>query len=425
VRPRRKSRNSQHRFGSRTFNRFTRSVGRILFSGPADIPLPVYREFVGMLYSMRLPIVGLGVVFVAVCIIAGFKHGDLAFAALGILGSLTTILRVVVLISYQKVSPVCEFEDLKYWEQRYAIGNYASAALIALLNVTALSLDDSVLHLMAVSLVFSFGAGVVSRIAVRPQICVLSLLLATVPTVAALAIHAFDTPVSTLYTEMLLMEATLVALITCLSLQTVTYLFSSALEYHTARHDLAQLAKFDSLTGLANRLMLRERFEKSMESLTDDGNLVALHFLDLDGFKAVNDKYGHPIGDDLLKQVAQRLQAILRADDTVARLGGDEFIVLQTDLQHKDEAKILARRIIKQLSAPYTIDGATLYVSASVGIATAREQGTQLERLLSCADTALYQAKAGGKARAILCNESNRADLSGLSKSVNYPRAWA
>lgn len=418
MRPKRKLNKSRRGFGLAKFRRFTRFVGRNLFSGPSDIPLPVYREFVGMLYSMRLPIFGLGVVFAAVCIMAGFKHAEPAFAVLGTLGGLTTILRLKFLLDYQNVSPVSELEALKHWEQRYAIGNYVSATLIALLNVTALNLDDSVLHLMAVSLVFSFGAGVVSRIAVRPRICVISLLIATLPTIAAIAVHAFDSNSVTLHAEMLLMEAILVALIACLSLQTVAHLFSSALEHHTARHDLSQLAKFDALTGLTNRLMLRERFQSSMEAVTDAGHLLAMHFLDLDGFKAVNDKHGHPVGDELLKQVAQRLQAILRADDTVARLGGDEFIVLQSDLQHKDEAKILARRIIRQLSVPYTINGTVIRVSVSVGIAIVPEQGTELERLLSCADTALYRAKAGGKARAVLCHESNGATRPGAAFSA-------
>lgn len=373
------------------------------FAGPTTIPLPVYRDFVDMLYSMRLPIFGLGAVFVCVCILAAFKLDAPVYAALAALGATTTILRIVSIGNYTRVAPVGDAKSLRQWERRYAIGNYASAALLALLNVMALMAHDPLLHLITVSLVFSFGAGVVSRTSIRPKICVISLLLATVPTVAALAFHAFSAHSDALHMEMFLIEAMLVAMITGLSLQTVAYLYRSAVQHHTARHDLAQLAKYDALTGLANRLLLRERFQSAIAEATRKGYLLAVHFLDLDGFKAVNDRYGHPSGDALLEQVAHRLESIMRAGDTVARLGGDEFVMLQGGILHEDEARMFAHRIIRKLSVPYDIDGSTMSVSASVGIATAPQQGIELEGLLACADSALYRAKAGGKARAMFC----------------------
>ncbi len=378
---------------------------------PTTLPLPVYRDFVDMLYSMRLPVFGLGTVFVCVCILAAFKLGAPIYSALAIAGALTTLLRIRSIRNYARVAPVGDVESLRQWERRYATGSYASAALLALLNVMALSAHDPLLHLITVSLVFSFGAGIVSRTSVRPRICVFSLLLATVPTVAALTFHAFSAHSDALHMEMFLIEAILVAMITGLSLQTVAYLYRSAVEHHTARHDMAQLAKYDPLTGLANRLLLRERFQTSMAEATRKGYLLAVHFLDLDGFKAVNDRYGHPSGDALLEQVAHRLESVMRAGDTIARLGGDEFVMLQSGIVHEDEARMLAHRIIRKLSHPYDIEGTAMRVSASVGIATAPEQGTELERLLACADSALYRAKAGGKARAMFCSEEDAATV--------------
>lgn len=391
--------------------RFIKLTSSQLFPNSTSVPLPVYREFVDMLYSMWLPIFGLGVVFVGVCVLAAFKFDGPIYATLAALGALTTFLRLASIQTYARVSPVGDIKDLQHWERRYAIGNYASAVLLALLNVAALTVHDPLLHLITVSLVFSFGAGVVSRISVRPRICVISLLLATVPTVAALAHHSFSTDADALHTEMFLIEALLVAMITGLSLQTVAFLYRSAVKHHTVRHDLAQLAKYDALTGLANRLSLRERFQLHIAAATRTGLLLAVHYLDLDGFKAVNDQYGHPIGDALLEQVACRLEAIVRAGDTVARLGGDEFAVLQGGLLHEDEAKILARRIIRQLSLPYKVNDSVMSVSVSVGVATAPQHGVELERLLACADAALYRAKAGGKARAIFCTEDDIARI--------------
>lgn len=380
--------------------------------GSATLPLPVYREFIDMLYSMWLPVFGLGAVFVGVCILAMVKLGAPAYAALATLGAITTCLRVTAIRRYLRLAPVASMKGLRLWERRYAVGNYISAALLAALNVLALMDDYALLHLITVSLVFSFGAGVVSRTSIRPKICVISLLIATIPTVAALSFHAFETHSDAMHTEMFLIEAMLVAMITGLSLQTVAYLYRSAVEHHTARHDLAQLAKYDALTGLANRLLLRERFQASIAAATRKGHMLAIHFLDLDGFKAVNDRHGHPTGDALLEQVAHRLESLVRGGDTVARLGGDEFVMLQAGLYHEDEAKMLARRIIRQLSMPYDIGGNIMTISASVGIATAPGQGVELERLLACADAALYRAKAGGKARAVFSDEGDAAGVS-------------
>ena len=210
---------------------------------------------------------------------------------------------------------------------------------------------------------------------------------------------------------MYLIEAVLISLIVAIGLQTVGHLYRTAVIDHTARYDLSRLAKFDALTGLPNRLMLRERFDSAIVASQDTNEILAVHFLDLDGFKAVNDQYGHPVGDALLEQVAHRLEATLRGGDTVARLGGDEFVVLQNGLRHETEADLLARRIIRQLSLPYHLSGVTAVISVSVGIATAPQQGVDLDRLLACADAALYCAKAGGKAQALFCTDDNAANV--------------
>ena len=364
-----------------------------------------------MLFSMWLPIFGLGLVFIAVCLLAAMELDSPIYLALAALGALTIFLRLLNVRAYRRAAPVAHIKDLRRWERYYAIGNCASAAQLALLNILVLTVHEPMLQLITVSLVFSFGAGVVARTAVRPKLCVMSLLLATIPTVAALAIHAFNVHGNGLHTEMFLVEAMLVAMITGLSLQTVAHLYRTAVEHHTAKHDLGQLARHDALTGLANRLLLRDRFQTSVEAAARNGEFLAVHFLDLDGFKAVNDSYGHPAGDALLQQVARRLEAIVRADDTVARLGGDEFVLLQSGIRHEDEAQMLALRIVRELSRPYEIEDSISGVSVSVGIATAPRQGVELERLLAAADAALYRAKKSGKARVIFCTGDDIATV--------------
>lgn len=374
------------------------------------LPLPVYRELVDTLFAMRLPILGLGTVFGSLAGLVAYQWQDPVFAAIAAGALIVTAGRVMLLSAYARDTPRDEAR-LKQWERRYAAGAYAIALLLAGLNLHALTYHMPLLHLLTVSLVFGFGAGVVSRISIRPVICVTSLLLATVPTVIGLVAHAMTPHGVSLHAQLFAIEALMVAMITGLSLHTVAHLYRSAVEYLSAQHDLALLAKHDALTGLANRLLLRERFQDASQAALRTGTRLAVHFIDLDGFKPVNDGYGHPAGDAVLAEVARRLESSLRAEDTVARLGGDEFVILQADVAHCSEAEMLARRVIRALSAPYPIsDDISVQLSASVGIAVAPDLGLDLERLLACADAALYRSKLGGKARLTFCTGEDAAN---------------
>jgi diguanylate cyclase (GGDEF)-like protein len=381
-----------------------RSIGLLLREVP--LPVPVRREFIDTLFGMRLPILGMGIVTAAIAGLIAREWRDPIIALLALAVALVTVVRLLVLRAYERARPVVDAQ-LDRWEARYAFGNYAFGLLLGLLNVHVLNYHFPLLDLITVSLVFGFGAGIVSRISIRPVICVISLLLATVPTVAALAVHAFEPNTIELHAPLFAAEAFLVAMITMLSLQSVRHLYRSAVQHLTAEHDMALLAKFDALTGLANRLLLRERFHDSSLIAAAEGEQLALHFIDLDGFKAVNDGQGHLAGDSVLQQVSRRLEGLVRAEDTVARLGGDEFIVLQTHVQDQSEAEMLARRIIRQLSAPYEADGNWVRISASIGIAMMPEFGRELETLLSCADAALYRCKGGGKGKLHFCTSDD------------------
>jgi diguanylate cyclase (GGDEF)-like protein len=382
-----------------------RSIRLLLREVP--LPAPVRREFIDTLFDMRLPILGMGIVTAAIAGLVAREWQDPVIAFLALAAALLTIVRLLLLRAYARARPVVDAE-LGRWESRYAIGSYASGILLGLFNVYVLNYHFPLLHLITVSLVFGFGAGIVSRISIRPVICVISLLLATVPTVVALAVHAVEPNPIELHAPLFATEAFLVAMITMLSLQSVRHLYRSAVRHLTAEHDMALLAKFDALTGLANRLLLRERFQDSSLIAAAQGEQLALHFIDLDGFKAVNDGLGHLAGDSVLQQVSRRLEGLVRAEDTVARLGGDEFIVLQTHVRDRSEAEMLARRMIRQLSAPYEADGDWVRISASVGIAMMPEFGRELETLLSCADAALYRCKGGGKGKLHFCTSDDR-----------------
>jgi diguanylate cyclase (GGDEF)-like protein/PAS domain S-box-containing protein len=156
---------------------------------------------------------------------------------------------------------------------------------------------------------------------------------------------------------------------------------------------IAHMAHHDTLTDLPNRSFFRERLTSFLERRPPEPG--ALLCIDLDGFKGVNDTLGHAAGDALLRAVADRLRACLREEDTVARLGGDEFVVLQASVPSPEAAGRLATRLIEQLAQPFLIQGQTLTIGASLGIARLPDDGTTPDLLLHNADLALYQAKAG------------------------------
>ena len=157
------------------------------------------------------------------------------------------------------------------------------------------------------------------------------------------------------------------------------------------------LAHHDALTGLTNRPYLIEQLEKALAVLPVRGGSLAVHFIDLDRFKEVNDTLGHDGGDFLLKTVAERLRAVIRVDDVVARLGGDEFVVVQSGVSDNHQAKDFAPRIILALTAPIQFKEHELRATVSIGVALAPEHGNSPERLLKSADLALYKAKADGR----------------------------
>ena len=178
-------------------------------------------------------------------------------------------------------------------------------------------------------------------------------------------------------------------------------------ELRESQTRLHYLANHDPLTGLPNRQLFQEKLQQSLEWAASGSRMVALLFIDLDGFKQVNDSLGHGVGDQLLKSVAKRLSASLRASDTVARLGGDEFTVILTAVPGQPEVERVAQKMIETLALPYSFDGQLVRVSASVGIAIYPMHCDTVERLLQGADEAMYQAKAAGKNRYAIVNPSS------------------
>ena len=159
---------------------------------------------------------------------------------------------------------------------------------------------------------------------------------------------------------------------------------------------IEHMALHDTLTGLPNRVLLNERIEQALARVKRD-EIVAVHLLDLDNFKTVNDTLGHAAGDKLLKQVADRLRTVVRDTDTIARMGGDEFAIVQVAIAQPGDATALAYRAIECVGQPYKIDGREMVIGTSVGIAVGPADGANADQLMRNADLALYRAKGDGR----------------------------
>ncbi|MFN8105120.1 MAG: EAL domain-containing protein [Acidimicrobiia bacterium] len=178
-----------------------------------------------------------------------------------------------------------------------------------------------------------------------------------------------------------------------------------------AEEEARHLALHDPLTGLANRRLLLDRLEHAVGRLQRRPGSVAVLFCDLDRFKVINDTLGHTAGDAVLRIVTERLRETFRGDDTIARIGGDEFVVVVEDLDEPADAALAGDRLQEALRMPITVSGADVFTSASIGIAVATVPGTSPEDLLRHADTAMYRAKDGGRARYEIFDEDVRSSL--------------
>jgi diguanylate cyclase (GGDEF)-like protein len=197
-----------------------------------------------------------------------------------------------------------------------------------------------------------------------------------------------------------------VATVSILGITLAISAFDSQLAARAAKHaeslqaaneQLRNIALYDSLTGLPNRLLFDDRMEQAMVRSGRSGKPCALMFVDLDRFKPVNDTFGHHVGDELLKAAAGRLVNCVRKEDTVARAGGDEFIVVVSELTKREDAALIGGKILEQLSRPFSVERHELGISCSIGISVFPEDGKTLLELLNNADVAMYHAKKAGR----------------------------
>ena len=202
------------------------------------------------------------------------------------------------------------------------------------------------------------------------------------------------------------------------------YIYSDMSERQAAQQRIEFLAHHDPLTGLPNRLLLRDRMEQAKALASRMHSRVALMFLDLDRFKTINDSLGHPVGDALLKEVVERLKSCVRESDTISRQGGDEFIILLNDVRDSESVSRVADKIHQRMGEPIMLGKHSLITSFSIGIALYPDDGDEFDSLLQKADTAMYHAKeAGRNGHRFFTEQMNRLVVEHLTLETQLRRA--
>jgi diguanylate cyclase len=368
------------------------------------LPEAVFAELVDIIFTSLPPVALIEGTLAAVGFLVAVKNHDPVIWLLIALCAVVTTGRIVLILAYRRRASLEHVQDAPRWERRYAIGAYSFALVLGAFNLRAIATGDPMVAMVVTSVMLGYGAGIVARLGVRPVLCIISLALAVVPTVIGYLIYAAsagDDYVTTMYA----CQAVLLIAFSIAGTEAMSHIYRTTLQQLLTRQDLAILAGHDVLTGLPNRTLLRARLNEGIVQVWRDDTMLAFHGLDLDRFKSVNDSMGHPTGDVLLKRVAERLSGVLRIGDTAARLGGDEFVVLQGGILREDEARLLAHRIVRTLSAPYVIDDHEVRIGVTVGIALAPRDGVTFDRLSACADAALYQAKHKGRGSVVIAGE--------------------
>lgn len=269
------------------------------------------------------------------------------------------------------------------WEMAHAAFTLGFAAHIGFVAARGFLASDPALPVPVTGLVFGYCSGTVTRIAFRPLVAGAAIGTATVPAIVAAAHRGDATSIAIAIVFTVFLSG---------GLETIRYLYLNTRRQIILRHDMATLAKNDPLTRLLNRLGLREAFRGVVADAR--GQAIAVHCLDLDGFKPVNDQYGHAAGDELLRAVSDRLRSAAPAKSAVARIGGDEFVIVHGPLLQPGEAERVAQQVDRAIAEPFLIQGREVYLGTSIGIATAPPGSVELEPLMAAADAALYRAKA-------------------------------
>ncbi|WLB88242.1 MULTISPECIES: GGDEF domain-containing protein [Bradyrhizobium] len=359
----------------------------------------IRRELVDLLYTSLPQVSAIGVTSVTGAAALTLMSGDTGYAVISVFIFITAAARIASLFRYKSRSAQFSDADVIRWEGLYGAGASAFGLALGMLSYRALELDDGPGAWIAFGLSMSFCVGMVSRAAIRPWIILTTAAVLLMPTILA----------GLLRPEFAYKLGAIMLVFFWLTLREASKHLSAAfVERLEAKHRLARQATHDFLTGLPNRAAF-------FQALAETRGNFAIIAIDLDGFKPVNDRHGHHVGDDLLRQVAERLSVCIGGTGLAARFGGDEFMILKpvaAGEAGREEALALARRAILDLSIPFLLTDIPVRIGASAGILVSAGAATAgaTAQLLEQVDGALYAAKRAGGSRCAWADEDIRLE---------------
>ena len=342
-------------------------------------------ELIRSLFESLTPAAIMTIAFAAAGALMVWTTGDAILEGLLLAGIVISIVRLAVtVISARSIMrPDVTFAEAKLLQGRFAAAYMSFAAVLGAFGYQAFRLPFPEAHMVMICLVMGYCAGVAASVGLRPRVAVPSMLVASMPMV----VSAVARPDPLYWAMSMLTAAFLVG-----GIKAVRMGHRRAVTSISRRLAFATLAREDPLTELPNRLALREWYNERVTFSKHPGR-IAVHYLDLNGFKPVNDSYGHPVGDALLAAVGGRLANTIRSTDIAARLGGDEFAVIQCNIASEEEAALLAQRLATTIARPFRLGEREIAISTCIGYVTSADRADDLEFLLSLADEALYRSK--------------------------------
>nr|WP_232307256.1 GGDEF domain-containing protein [Sphingomonas sp. Y57] len=366
----------------RTLIRGRRRMGR---PGRERLPDGTYIELVQSLFGHTVPAMIMTLCFAGTGAYLTARTDDALLLLFYALGLITSGIRLLVLFGLRgrAMAPGIGIHVAHSIERSFGLAYVGFAAAFGAFAGRAYAVVDSDLQIPLVALVYGYGAGVAATVALRLWISVSAVVIAIVPMIFVALLKPGQAHLS---------AALLTALFLAGGILSMIQRYRETAAQISMRRLMETLARQDDLTGLPNRLVLRERFERLI-ARADESELIAVHCLDINQLEPVNEMYGHMAGDALLKAVSQRLRRVVKGENLVIHLNGDDFVVIQPGMTDAAEAEGLAHQIVATLDKSYAVAGEDIIITANIGYAIDLQHGADLERLLQGAERALAGSK--------------------------------
>lgn len=377
------------------------SVGnklRHLASAEGTLARQVRAALVNTLYTSPASLIVGAIAGSTVAATIAYVSGNVALIVCSIAIHVVGLLRVASAFIYKWVGAEGASAMRVHWERLYEVGAWLYASLLGIQTFLVLTQTHAVtLQLLAVTMATGYAAGVAPRNAGRPLIAFGQVTLTVMP--MAVGLWLSDEPIFWILGIIIIIFAAGVLDITLQTYEVVYTALSGKQEKIEVAERFEKMARSDMLTGLDNRLAMQMRLGELLDKIGNGSDeKLAVIWMDLDHFKAINDTLGHLAGDKVLIVTAQRVKAVLNDSGWLARFGGDEFVIM-AKVSSLDEAQALGEQIMESISQPVSVNDQNIEISASLGFAVAPDHGCESEAMLKCADIALYHAKNDGGKR--------------------------